>query len=168
MADEPAEAEPEKPTDDDSAAMLLVMEESRRLLVRQEADLDTLRTRTGGLLAASSVVTGLLVGLTDRRLDCFERAMFVVAVVAYVATAVLALVVLVPRSWFLSHDMSDWLGQARTGHYPKPMTVVFHLADDFDRYRGKNSKKLTRLQTCYFSGCILLGVQVIAWAAALI
>ena len=47
---------------DEGAAM--VWEEAKRLLERQEADLDTLRTSSIAVLTAGSIVAGLFITLT--------------------------------------------------------------------------------------------------------
>src|SRR4051812_44299726 len=104
------------------------MEEARRLLVRQEADLDSLKGRVGVVLTGSSIVVAVFgaamgTNLPDRGLAAPSTVsvfMQAVALIAFVLTAFVCIQVLRPLTWHFSHKLHTWIEMART---PEPPTV---------------------------------------------
>jgi hypothetical protein len=155
-----------RPIDDGAIASLgLQMNESRRLLELQERSLEALKGRAGVLLGSASVVTGLVAGLTDSQ-GCFDRAMVIAAIAAYVVVVGLCVDVLRPHPWRFTHTMKAFEDCDIAGRYPKQADVAVHFIRTFQGCRRSNASRLKRLQSEYFAGCVILGVQVVAWAAA--
>lgn len=150
--------------------VLLIFEESRRLLVRQEADFDTLRGRATAVFSASAIANGLFAGqyasaqasgTAFRPLPGLAAAAVVVFVLGVGATAF----ILWPRKLVFSYDQAQWLNMVST----KPAgvdldTLAFNLATDFDLWRHSNLGPIRRAQWAQRVLCALVGVQVALWA----
>jgi hypothetical protein len=150
----------------DIAATRLIMDEARRLLDRQEADLDTLRSRVATLLTGSSIVAAVFgATLSDTAdVDCPRTVAFVL----FGLTVAMALWIMLPRKWAFSHELTAWLERVRDNDEPRTeFDIAYNLARSFDDYRKENAPKLRRLQWCFAVACLLLGGQVVAWAFAI-
>jgi len=100
-------ADSEVPPSND-AAVAMLWDEARRLLVRQEATLDTLRGQAVAILSVASIVAGLFGSrlLPTGQLSAFSVVMIGIALAAFGATAVLALKILRPRKWRFEHGLT--------------------------------------------------------------
>jgi hypothetical protein len=160
-----AGGESESSSPDRLRGLELQMDEARRQLELQWSDLQGLKARTGVLLGAASVVTGLVAGLAAKG-GFLDRSMIVVAVAAYVIAVGLCVDVIRPQPWKFSHKMHDFEELDRVGNYPRHRDVAWHFIRTFQMCRRANAGRLARLQNEYFAACILLGVQVVAWGIA--
>jgi hypothetical protein len=147
-------------------AAVLMMEEARRLLQRQEADLDTLRTKVVTVLTGASVVAGLFGSLAVRRHSHMAPVAREVALVCFVGTVIASCLILWPYRWHFSHSISPWIKKFRGGIAVPEGEFAFNLAVYFEDQRSGNSRKLLVLQVGFAISWALLGAQVLAWATA--
>lgn len=161
---------PETPPSNDEAAAML-WDEARRLLVRQEATLDTLRGQAVAILSVASIVAGLFGSrlLPTQQLSHFSVAMLVLALAAFAATAVLALVILRPQVWHFEHGLASNLGTlGRGGDVLAAAGLAYTWAKGVEGQRAANKRRLDRLMTCFAWACGLTGASVLFWGLALV
>lgn len=154
---------------DNTEAGKLLCDEAQRMLVRQEAVLDTLRTQAVALLSVASLVAGLFAS----RLIPGSHSLRVVvaswiAVALFGGTAVLTIVILLPRGWDFSHDLKKPLDQVSRRNVLTPLNVTITWAEMYEKMRHKNQKPLDDLMCGFWWACVLAGAQVVAWAVAAI
>lgn len=147
----------------DPATYAIAFDEASYAVRRQEAALDDLRSRTGILFAAASLVASFLGGaaLSDRALMWPGIG----AIAAFVVVGVLALIVLWPRGgWTFSLDpatlMEDYI-QA------DPPATVPEMHRELALHRGKhfakNQTMLDRLYWLYRGAIGVLLIEVVLW-----
>jgi hypothetical protein len=145
----------------------IVHEEARRGLDLQRAGLDALRTRAGTLLAAASLVTTFLGGQTLEGKGG-PSTMAWVAIGAFIAAALLCVVILLP--WKFEFSLS---APALVDDYvdkdpqPEPTVVLRNFALYCDESRVENRKKIKPLQWAFRGGALMLAAEVVAWLIAL-
>ena len=125
----------------DSAALL--WDESRRQITRQEADLDTLRSRAVALLSVSSLVAGLFGARATTHHHPTFATVATVAALAFFSLSVLAiLLVLAPKrkGWEFAQNLDQWFPRLMDGTLT-PVTVTTNLA----RARRSIPPKRTKL-----------------------
>lgn len=147
---------------------VIVMEESRRLLERQEADLDTLRGRVGVILTGSSIVAAVFgAGIPDQ-IPRFAFATRCGAFALFAFTAAVCVWILLPRDWDFSTDIGEWITDIQAEGKPPTHEVVRAFARYYQEMRNKNSPQLLQLQGFFTGACILLAMQVVAWALVIV
>jgi hypothetical protein len=143
-----------------------IFEESRRLLARQETDLDTLRARALSMVSAATVAAGLFtVRLPPQRSALATAALFV-ALGAYVATVLAALRITWPTRFAFSHKLDKWVDDLREGRDPNLTEWAYTLSRDFESFRKKNHSKIKPFYNWLSAICVLLAIQVAAWLMA--
>jgi hypothetical protein len=159
---------PETPPSNDEAATML-WEEERRLLARQEASLDTLRVQAVAILSVASIVAGLFGShFVTSNPSGFSLGMVVAALAIFAVTALIAVVIISPRTWTFDQDLTDDLAKLGEGEYIKASSLAYSWADDAEGWRADNHAQLEKLM-CYFQwACILTGLQVVLWGLALL
>ncbi|MDP9397532.1 MAG: hypothetical protein M3P96_06765 [Actinomycetota bacterium] len=146
----------------------LVLEEARRLLARQEANLDGLRTRAAAMLSVAALAGGLFGGRSTGDRSALATGGVVVALVLFVVTAALLLWVQRPREFTFSHDLSDWINDLREGRPVDATEFAYNISRDLNDYRQQNKTKIDHLACCYLWICGLVALQVVAWALSAI
>jgi hypothetical protein len=156
MADEVPDARP---------SSQFVFEESRRLLVRQEADLDTVRGRAVQLLSAASLVAGLFGSRSFG--GHYERPCIVLlAIVAFGLTVTAVMFIIWPRTFRFSHSLETWT-DAMKAQSPKSAEQFFStMAAGMQKDRAQNQSTISVMYGVLMIVCILVGVQVVLWAVA--
>jgi hypothetical protein len=142
-----------------------VLDETRRLLIQQEAGLDTLRGRSAALLTVAAVIAGLFAPRISTH-DHWRAAMLVVSLMLFASTASLVISIQLPRKLVFAHDMSRWIDAWRTGHRPSHRDLAYNLSRDFTDYRRANAPIIARLQTMFTATCALVALQVLKWGSA--
>jgi hypothetical protein len=89
----------------DDSGIFLVMEEARRLLQRQEADLDTLRGQVATLLAGSSIVAAVFGAALPSQRSHVAVVFAFAALGFFVATVFVCLYILRRWDWAFSHKL---------------------------------------------------------------
>ena len=150
-------------------ALSMLWAEACRQLVRQEAVLDTLRTQAVALLSVASIVAGLFGSrLPVSNLTPNHVAEIIAAFTFFSLTAVLAVIILWPRTWYFSHGMAVPLGEIQAGHPVSPDDLSYTWTKHFEDWRATNQRKLDCLIKCFAWACALTGLQVLAWALAIL
>lgn len=147
----------------DSAALL--WDESRRQITRQEADLDTLRSRAVALLSVSSLVAGLFGARATTHHHPTFATVATVAALAFFSLSVLAiLLVLAPKrkGWEFAQNLDQWFPRLMDGTLT-PVTVTTNLAEHVEASRKKNQVVLESLYWWFSAACLLSGLEVLAW-----
>lgn len=153
---------------DQEDASVMVWEESRRLLVRQESEVDLLRSRSVGLFAAASIVAGLFASRLPKELNDFQAAAVTGALVGFVLMGGLVLAIQVPRDFGFSRNLDDYVAEMGMGTPASVRDFSYNSSKDANGSRSR-SKPTIKLLYRYLAGAVgLLGVQVVAWALAIV
>lgn len=141
----------------------LVWSEATRLLARQEADLDTLRTRALAVLSAGALIIGVL-GTQAYAV----RWAIVVALALLAISAGVAMWILWPTEFEFSHDLGPVLERIEKGDPPlTALDVAYSFAYDLDRFRKRNKEKIDKLATRYIVMCALFGLEILISVASI-
>jgi hypothetical protein len=147
----------------------LVWDEARRLLDRQEKQVDALHTRSLAMLSASGVIAGLFAGqFLSEDLSASEISAVVFALVTFGLAAVLVVYIQWPRTYTFSHDLQPWIADLEAGTAPSVDEFTYNLSRDLNDYRTANKAKIDKLFNLMSCVCILVAVQVLAWGVAVI
>jgi hypothetical protein len=151
----------------DSAALLWT--ESQRQITRQEADLDGLRNRAVAMLSVASIVAALF-GTRIATESHSARATIasVLALVFFGIGVMLSLVILAPKkSWAFTENLQKYFDLFKAGTL-NPASVSSSLAENFEASRKENKVRIEDLYCKFLWVCVLVGLQVVAWAIAAI
>ncbi|MGZ4735917.1 MAG: hypothetical protein ACXVKA_02300 [Acidimicrobiia bacterium] len=144
------------------------MEEARRLLERQEADLDTLRSRVATILTGSSIVAAVFGAAVPDSLSRFAFGMRISAFTLFGCTAFACIQILWPRQWRFTVKLATWVVDIKADEAPSGEEVAYNLAKKYEEMRYQNAPKMLDLQQWFTAACCLLGLQVVAWALVLV
>lgn len=148
----------------------LLWEQAQRQLAQQSSDLDTLRTLAIAMLSVASLVAALFGSRIDQgHLGARTLAAVVVALVLFAAGAFLALFVTVPRkrAWLFTFDIGELL-TLEEGGSASPSVLIRSLTDRAEQNRRENEAKIEGLYRALTVVCVLVGLQVVAWAVAVL
>lgn len=152
---------PPKPPTVDEGLAELVLAEAQRTMVQQQQVLDNLRSRSGLLLAAASIVTSFLGGsaMAGGRLSMLGWS----GVAVFVTCTVSVVYILTPRGgWTFSMDADDltkrYLKSQRQWTLPE---VHMDLARWWDQYIRANQKKIDTLMFVYQAAALFLVVAIL-------
>jgi hypothetical protein len=142
-----------------------LLDEARRLLIRQEADLDTLRVRAVTMLTVAAVLAGLFAPRISTH-DHWRAALVALSLVMFAATAGLVVFIQWPRAMYFHHDLTSWIEEWAAGTEPVHSELAYNWSRDFIKSRKDNAEIINRLQWCFTLACALVGMQVLTWGAA--
>jgi len=156
------------PEEDQATVGTLLWEESRRQLVRQESDLDSLRLRAAGILSVAALVAGLLGPHVQLANHGWRAVPLGFALGFFAIGALCSVVALAPRRkrWTFAHNMQTWFTDLKDGNL-RPIDLTANLAEHFEGYRLSNVPEIQRLYDWFLLSCVFVGLQVIAWGVAL-
>jgi len=151
-------------------------EEVKRQAVRQEANLDLLRSRAITLLGASGVIAALFAGrVNSKSLKTWQSATLGAALVCFVVETVLCVVILWLREFEFSPDLQEWKtrfrdcdNKALSGQPITSESFAWALSTDFIKASTKNQQTITKLTHRSEYVCGLLAAQVVLWAVTAI
>jgi hypothetical protein len=148
-------------------AAVLLWEEARRQLERQEADLDSLKTRALATLSVAALVAGFFGSRVPKHPSALVTGFVVAALTLFAVSAALAVWVLLPRreGWHFAHFTRGWT-ERLDALTLTPFTLAYNLAEHFEQYRIANKAKLEHLQMAFLIACLLVGLQVVVWGVA--
>jgi hypothetical protein len=151
---------------DTTALAKLSFDLSLRSLGQQESSLNELRGRTATLIAASSLVTSFLGGTAIGKTG-FD-AWSVVALVAFVASIVLATWVLLPKGHLVFSVKGSALfeDEIRADVFDIGETHR-RLAYWLDGFHAENEARVAALFSAYRAATVALLVEVVFWALEL-
>lgn len=145
----------------------VILDEARRLLVRQETDLDTLRTRATAMLGTSGIIAGLFASrLIGDHPSGWRTGLTVAALVLFAASSLLSLNVQRPRTWLFSYDLAPRLDELKGGHIASHIDIAYNTAKWMDHARKENLRKLAALQRRFRWCTVAVALQVLCWGAA--
>jgi hypothetical protein len=133
----------------------------------QSRALDELRSRTGLLLAAASVVTSFL-GVEVLKRDGVTTVA-ALAILAFLGVLILALWIVAPRrDWHFAQGartlLEDWTGEQAHGDFcAMQRFLAKNIEDDSDH----NKRKLDCMYALFAIAAGLLGVEVVLWTVGL-
>jgi hypothetical protein len=144
-----------------------VVAETTRLLARQEASLDNIRSRAVAMLSVGALVAGLFGGhVLAARAVGWRAAVEVVALALFGVTAVLVVMTERPQDFDFGHDPTQWIDELREGRGVDATDWAYNVSRDLNKYRKHNAPKIKRLAGMYTAICFLVGLQVLAWGVA--
>ncbi len=151
-------------------------EEVKRQAVRQEANLDLLRSRAITLLGASGVIAALFAGrVNSKNLKTWQSLTLGAALVCFVVETVLCVVILWPRDFAFSPDLREWKTRFLDGDSKAPSgqpitteSFAWALSSDFITASANNQRTITKLTHKSEYVCGLLASQVVLWAVTAI
>jgi hypothetical protein len=147
----------------------MLWDEARRLLVRQEAVLDTLRVQAVAVLSVTSIVAGLFGSrLIPGKPSGFSLGMVVAALILFAVIVTLVVAILVPRNWVFEHGLTDKLGMLERGDSLPSGDLAYSWAKGAEIWRATNKKQLDQLMCWFLVACALTGLEVIFWGLALL
>jgi hypothetical protein len=144
----------------------IVFGEATRLLARQEANLDTLRVRSLGVLTAGGVIAGLAGVSSGQRVTPPSGLVFF-ALIVLAFMAALAVWIQWPADFDFSHDIRPMI--TRVHDEPnslRSLDVAHHWAQTLDDNRKGNKDKIDRRMRAFTYMCVGLGLEVLAVVAA--
>jgi hypothetical protein len=160
----------DSPVDDLNAdAAALIWDQAKQQLAQQNADLDLLRTRAVAMLSVGALVAGLF-GTRIPNSHIHSRALaFVIAALAlFAVSVVLAVLVAAPRrKWEFTFKLDALLQRVDTGD-AVPVDVTRNFAAWSEVARANNARQMKHLYSIFRLVCWLVGLQVVAWALAVL
>lgn len=144
----------------------LAYEAALRALELQERAVEQLRSRTGTLLAASSLTASFLGALAIQHGSGFG-ALDTLALLAMVASICLCVYVLLPKKNFVFSLNARGLYEQLYGFRDDPAELRRRLAYWLEEFWQANQTKVDLLGRYYLAATTALVVQLILWAAAL-
>lgn len=138
---------------------------SLRALDKQEALLDELRSRTGILLAASSLATSFL----GREAFGASRSgvLVALALIAFIVSIAASVYVLLPKNDLVFSLVGSHVFERLYEFAHDEPEVHRRLAYDLDRFWDANDAKMQRLFWAFRLGAAALVVEILALAALL-
>ncbi len=146
---------------------VIIWDEAKRLIARQETSLDTLRTRSLGVLTAGGVVAAVFVALNGRvtHHPLLRLTLSVSAACALLGCAALYAWIQRPVKVEFAHDLSGWIEAVRERKITDE-ELTYNLSNHMEERRRSNSLKIERLHETFGWMCGAFAVEVVCWVAA--
>lgn len=153
--------------DPNADASALLWDQVKQQLSDQRAELDLLRTRATAMLSVATLVAGLF-ALRLPSAHAPLRGRPLISVIAALAlfglSAVLAILVAAPRDdWVFAFDLGSLQQDVKEAD-AAPVDVTYNLTRAATEAYDSNAHKLHRLYRIFGALCLLVALQVIAWA----
>ena len=150
-----------------TAAAAVLWAQARDEIAQQVSELDTLRTRAVALMSVAALVGGLFGSrLPHGHQPALRVAALAAALVLFSAGVLLAVIVALPRrDWEFGFDLTDLAHRVEAGTASLGV-VNISLAAQAATSLDVNSAKLRSLYQLLAALCVLVGLQVVAWALA--
>jgi hypothetical protein len=133
-----------------------------RAISSQAGAIDSLRSRTAGLLGAASIATAFL-GPASVGEDGIKE-WGIVATVCFGGVGLLTLFILYPlRGWHFTLDPPAILDDYQRNPAAQEDHVYADAAHNLDRYRRENADRLEELYAQFRAASVLLAAGVLAW-----
>jgi hypothetical protein len=149
-----------------TAASEVLLAQARSQLARQEAAVDTLRTRATAVFSASGVVAALF---ASHLLSLANPSKWVYVAFAMLFVGVLVTIyVLVPRHMVFTEQLDDWWPwlDAAKGANDVDDAAAQGLAENLSTLWKLNQDPLRKIGKGFMILCIVFGLQVAAWVLA--
>lgn len=153
---------------DQTDASAALWEQSKAEIAQQDADIDSLRTRAVALLSVGALVGGLFGSrLPHGHLSRMNVAALAAALVLFAASVVLAVAVAWPRDWYFGADREPLVSGVADGTVTLAQ-VNLSLASRAEQNWTKNYGTIRSMYRLFAVLCAAVGLQVVAWAVAVI
>ena len=154
--------------DDQADASAVLWEQSKAEVTQQDADIDSLRTRAVVLLSVGALVGGLFGSRLPRgHLSPMNIAGLVAALILFAVSVVLAVAIAWPRDWYFGADREPLVSMVADGKVTIAQ-VNLSLARRAEQNWTKNYSTVRRMYRLFAVLCMTVGLQVVAWAIAVI
>ena len=154
--------------DDRTDASAVLWEQSKAEIAHQDADVDSLRTRAVALLSVGALVGGLFGSrLPHGHLSPMNVAALVAALVLFAVSVVLAVAIAWPRDWYFGADRQPLVSRVADGTATLAQ-VNLSLARRAEQNWTENYGTMRRMYRLFAVLCAAVGLQVVAWAIAVI
>jgi hypothetical protein len=154
--------------DDQTEASAVLWEQSKAEIARQDSDVDSLRTRAVALLSVGTLVGGLFGSrLPHGHLSSLNVGGLVAALVLFAVSVGLAIAIAWPRDWYYGADR----GPLESGVANGTVTLAqinLSLVDRAEQNWTQNYGTMRVLYRLFAVLCAVIGLQVVAWAIAVI
>ena len=153
--------------DDLTEAAAVLWTQARDEIAEQVSELDTLRTRAVALMSVAALVGGLFGSRVPHgHQQAAQVGALVAALILFSAGVLVAVIIALPRrDWEFGFDLTDLARRVEAGTATLGM-VNISLAAQATMSWNANATKLRRLYVLFATLCVLVGLQVIAWALA--
>lgn len=143
----------------------IVFGEAARLLARQEADFDTLRVRSLGVLSAGGLIAGL-VGVTSQR-NVQPSGVVFFALIVLACMVALAVWIQWPSDFDFSHDIGPIVDRLRDEQGKlSSFDIAYNWARTLDDNRKRNRARINPRFRAFTFMCAGLGLEVLAVVSA--
>jgi hypothetical protein len=139
----------------------LVYDESVRALDIQSNSLDELRSRTGVLLAATSVSSAFL-GAEALKRHQAGYGLNLAGFAVFGVVVLICLLILWPRGWQFAYDATD-LDDAYVVKREDPTQACRSMAQGHTTHRRANGTKLKRRFIAFQLACVGLAADIALW-----
>jgi hypothetical protein len=154
--------------DDQTDASIVLWEQSKAEIAQQDGDIDSLRTRAVALLSVGALVGGLFGSrLPHGHLSPMNVAALAVALALFALSVVLALAIAWPRAWYFGADREPLVSRVADGKATLAQ-INLSLALRAEQNWNENYSTMRSLYRLFAWLCAAVGVQVVAWAIAVI
>lgn len=152
-----------------AGAAALLWAQAQQQLSQQNAELDALRTRAVAMLSVATLVAGLFgTQLPHSHVHGRTVGAVAIALLLFAADALLAILIAAPRKqWLFTFGLDPLLDLVEAGSV-RPEDITVSLASRAEENRRMNNVKLKPMYTMFGWICALVGLQVIAWAVAVL
>lgn len=154
--------------DDQTEATAVLWEQARAGQDQQGASADALRTRAIALLSVSALVAGLFGSrLPHPQHSLTTVAALVAALGLFAGSIILAVMIAWPRTWYDGAYLDALISQVADGTATLAQ-VNLSLATITEANSAQNQGTLTRMYGLFAVLCLFVGLQVAAWAIAVL
>ena len=153
--------------DDQTDATGVLWENAKGALEQQSARLDTVRTRAVAMLSVAALVGGLFGSRLPHTYSVVNVTGLVAALALFAASIVLSVVISWPRTWLFGAYLEPLITGVGDGAVTLAQ-VNLSLATLAEANWAKNEVILERLYGIFGALCFVVGLQVAAWAFAVI
>jgi hypothetical protein len=148
----------------------LLWAQAQRQVAQQNTDLDTLRTRAIAMLSVAALAAALFGSRLPHTHSSVGTAVAVIFALGFFAiSVVLAVQIVKPmkHAWRFTYQLRPLVNEVKGGS-AMTMDVALSLASHAEQNRHANEEKLEGLHKQFSIVCLLVGLQVVAWAVAVL
>ena len=154
--------------DDQTAASAVLWEQSKAEVAQQDTDTDSLRTRAVALLSVGALVGGLFGSrLPHGHLSPMNVVALIAALGVFAVSVFLAVAIAWPRDWYFGADREPLVSGVADGSVTLAQ-VNLSLARRAEENWNTNYSTVRHMYRLFAALCVAVGLQVVAWAIAVI
>lgn len=152
---------------DQTEATSVLWEQAKAAVDQQNAAFDALRNRAVGLLSVAALVGGLFGSRLPHSPSDLNVGGLVAALTLFASSVVLAVVAAWPRSWYFGADIDQLTNGVAEGTVTLAQ-VNLSLTQRAEQNWIENERTMTRLYQIFAFLCVAIGLQLVAWAIAVV